>query len=62
MSYLYEIVKAKYKGQTLIEQEMEIRKEMVRGQVKFRKGDLQVQIVQSIEYARKKKENWNGGC
>jgi hypothetical protein len=56
MAFLYEIVKAKCKNMLLLEQETEIRKEMVRGLVKFTRGDLQVQIVQSIEYARKKRE------
>jgi hypothetical protein len=56
MAFLYEIVKAKCKNMLLLEQETEIRKEMVRGLVKFTRGDLQVQLVQSIEYARKKRE------
>jgi hypothetical protein len=56
MAFLYEIEKAKCKNMLLLEQETEIRKEMVRGLVKFTRGDLQVQIVQSIEYARKKRE------
>jgi len=56
MAFLYEIVKAKCKNLHLGEQETEIRKGMVRGLVKFTRGDLQVQIVQSIEYARKKRE------
>jgi hypothetical protein len=56
MAFLYEIVKAKCKNSSLGDQETEIRKEMVRGLVKFTRGDLQVQLVQSIEYARKKRE------
>ena len=56
MAYLYEIVNAKYKGCTPLEKETEIRKEMMRGLVKFTRGDLQIQLVQCIEVARKKKE------
>jgi hypothetical protein len=56
MAFLYEIVKAKCKNSNLGDQEMKIRKEMVRGLVKFTRRDLQVQLVQSIEYARKKRE------
>jgi len=33
-----------------------MRKEMIRGLVGFTRGDLQVQIVQAIEFARKKKD------
>jgi hypothetical protein len=40
MAFLYEIVKAKCKNMLLLEQETEIRKEMVRGLVKFTRGDF----------------------
>ena len=56
MAYLYEIMSAKYKNSTPAEKETEIRKEMIRGLVKFTRGDLQLEIVQSIEYARRKRE------
>jgi hypothetical protein len=56
MAYLYEIVSAKYRDLPQNEKDPEIRKEMVRGLVRFTRGDLQVQIVQAIEYARKKKD------
>jgi hypothetical protein len=56
MAYLYEKVNAKYKGSLPTEKETEIRKEMMQGVVKFTRGDLQVQLVQCIEVARKKKE------
>ncbi len=61
MAYLYEFVNTKYKRFLQTEKEkkeMEIRKEMVRELVKFTRVDLQVQIVQSIEYARKKKKDY----
>ncbi len=56
MAYLLEIVSAKYRESTELERETEIRKEMIRGLVKFTRGDLQIQIVQSIEYARRSKD------
>jgi len=56
MAYLLEIVSAKYQASTPLEKETEIRKEMIRGLVKFTRGDLQIQIVQSIEYARRSKD------
>jgi hypothetical protein len=56
MAFFYEIVKAKCRNMLLLVQETEIRKEMVSGLVKFTRGNLQVQIVQTIEYARKKRE------
>jgi hypothetical protein len=61
MAYLYKFVNTKYKRFLQTEKEkkeMEIRKEMVRELVKFTRVDLQVQIVQSIEYARKKKKDY----
>jgi hypothetical protein len=56
MAYLFEIMAAKYADLPLSERETEMRKEMIRGLVRFTRGDLQVQIVQAIEFARKKKE------
>jgi hypothetical protein len=56
MAYLYEIMNTKYKNSTQAEKETEIRKEMIRGLVKFTRGDLQIEIVQSIQYARRKRE------
>jgi hypothetical protein len=56
MAYLYEIVSAKYMDLPQNEKDTEIRKEMVRGLVRFTRGELQVQIVQAIEFARKKKD------
>jgi secreted Zn-dependent insulinase-like peptidase len=56
MAYLYEIMNTKYKNSTQAEKETEIRKEMIRGLVKFTRGDLQIESVQSIEYARRKRE------
>jgi hypothetical protein len=55
MAYLLEIVNARYRESTEMERETEIGKEMIRGLVKFTRGDLQIQIVQSIEYARRSK-------
>jgi hypothetical protein len=56
MAYLYEIVTAKYADLPQNEKETEVRKEMIRGLVRFTRGDLQVQLVQAIEFARKKKD------
>jgi hypothetical protein len=56
MAYLFEIMATKYADLPLSEKETEMRKEMIRGLVRFTRGDLQVQIVQAIEFARKKKE------
>ncbi len=56
MAYLFEIMATKYADLPINEKETEMRKEMIRGLVRFTRGDLQVQIVQAIEFARKKKD------
>jgi hypothetical protein len=56
MAYLYEIMTANYADLPVNEKETEIRKEMIRGLLRFTRGDLQVQIVQALEFARKKKK------
>jgi hypothetical protein len=56
MAYLFEIMAKKYADLPINEKETEMRKEMIRGLVRFTRGDLQVQIVQAIEFARKKKD------